>query len=348
MKKSLTAAALLLAMCLSLTAALASGGSAGDPLVSLSYLEGSFTQTLNKSILTRLDEADQAVRDAATGGNATLKEQDVLSGSAGLAFTVLGGSVQMSVSGGAVVDATEGREAAPGLLECGHRYIVAEHASASFTVASPAAVVSWEGSGVLTPSVRPDYHAIAGALQSLGLFRGSGSGVGEGFDLYQAPTRGEGLVMFLRLLGEEDDALACTDSHPFADVPAWLDRHVAWAYRQGYSNGVSGTMFDPDSPISAVEYVELLLRALGYSAAGVHDYSTALERALDCGALTGGEYAALSEAPFRRAHVAYLSYYGLDMTIRGTQQTLAQRMVEQGLLTNGQLAAAKAETFRLT
>ena len=366
MKKSLTAIALILALCL--TAVPASGGDAGDPLISLSYLEGSFSQTLDSAINARLDAADQALLDglrqqlaglsagaetappSESGGNATLKEGDVLSGSTGLAVTPLGGGVRMSVSGGAVVDVTAGREAAPGLLENGHRYIVAETASASFTVDSPAAVVSWEGGASLTRSALPDYYAVAKALRSLGLFQGSGSGVGDGFDLYLAPPRGEGLVMFIRILGEESAALACTDSHPFTDVPAWLDRYVAWAYRQGYSNGVSAAKFDPDQPISAAEYQELLLRALGYSVAGVDDYSTSLERALNLGALTNREYVTLTEAPFRRAHVAYLSYYSLDMTVSGSRQTLAQRMIAAGLLTEAQLAAARAqaETQRLT
>ncbi|MDE7262834.1 MAG: S-layer homology domain-containing protein [Oscillospiraceae bacterium] len=366
MKKSLTAAALFLTLCLCLTAALASGGDAGDPLVSLSYLMGTFSHDLENSINTRLNAADKEVRDTlqktldglasgtgsrpsgSAGGNTTLKEGDVLSGATGLAFTPLGGSV--SVSGGAVVDVTQGCEVSSGLLERGHRYIVAENAAAAFSVDSPAAVVSWQGYGVLVPSARPDCYAISSALRALDLFRGTGSGVGDGFDLYRAPSRGEGLVMFIRILGEEAEALACTYGHPFTDVPAWLDRYVAWAYQRGYANGVSYTEFGPELVISAVEYEEFMLRALGYSVAGVDDYSTSLERALDCGALTNGEYEMLKEASFCRGHVAYISYYTLDMTISGTRQTLAQRLTAKEIFTKKQLAAARAqvETLRLT
>ena len=303
MKRLLTA--LLLA--LYLTAATASGGDAGDPLISLSYLEGDFSQTLETVIESRLDASDEVIRQRLTG-NTTLKEGDVLNASAGMSFTLLGGEVQ--VSGGMLVDVTEGREVPSGLLEPNHRYIAAE--DAAFKVEAPAAVVSWEGPAVLELSNQPDYYAIARALRSRGLFQGSGSGIGEGFDLYLAPTRGEGLVMFIRLLGEEPDALACTESHPFRDVPAWLDRYVAWAWQKGYSNGVSAGRFDPDQPISAAEYVELLLRALGYSAAGENDYASSLERAADCGLLNEAEYTLLTEKAFRRAHVAYVSYYSLE------------------------------------
>ena len=89
--------------------------------------------------------------------------------------------------------------------------------------------------------------------------------------------------MFLRLLGEEEQALAWTGSHPFTDVPRWLDRYVAWAYAKGYSNGVAADRFGARQSMSAVEYTAFLLRALGYGAAGEDDYAASLERAAECG-----------------------------------------------------------------
>ena len=345
MKKLFTAAALLLALSLCLTAALASGGEAGDPLISLSYLEENFSPGLEEAISAYLDAAAKA--SDLSFGNTTLKEGDVLNGTTGMIFTPLSGEVR--VSGGAVVDVTEGREAGAGLLLQGHRYLVAEDGAAVFTVESPAAAAVWEGNADLTPSDKPDYYAIAKALRALELFRGTGSGIGDGFDLHLAPTRGEGLVMFLRVLGEEEEALAYRGGHPFADVPEWLSPYVAWAYQRGYSNGVSAVSFDPDRPISAQEYMELMLRALGYSTAGADDYNTSLERALDCGALTAGEFVLLKEVPFRRAHAAYLSYYSLNTSVSGAGQTLAQRLTAGGLFTEAQLAAAhsQVETSRL-
>lgn len=352
MKKTI---ALLLGLLLCLTVLTAAGGAGGDPLISLSYLTGDFSRTLEDAISLRLDASDAAIR-AGTGrpvlpGSSlspaglrehTLKEGDILSGSTGLAVTLLEGETRLDVSGGAVVDVTEGAELSSGQpLQRNHRYIVAENTAASFTVSSAAAVVSYEGGGSLTRSLSPDYYAIACALREVNLFRGSGSGIGEGFGLPLAPSRGEGLVMFLRILGEEEQALACTGTHPFTDVPLWLDRYVAWAYQRGYTRGVALDRFGSDSPISAVEYVEFLLRALGYSTAGVDDYATSLERAFTCGALTGGEYAALREAPFLRAHVAYISYYSLDMPLSGSSQTLAQHLVAAGQMTDAQLDAAR-------
>ena len=77
--------------------------------------------------------------------------------------------------------------------------------------------------------------------------------------------------------------------------------------------------------------MEFLLRALGYSVAGVHDYLTSPERALECGAITQGELDMLRTQPFLRAQVAYLSYYALDAVLSGSPQTLGQRLAGQGL-----------------
>lgn len=368
MKKTRTAAALLLTLGLCLTAALAAGGDAA--LLSLSHLQGAFSQSLDVSLEGRLEAMEKEVQAAAQarldamGDNllassgqsfapqpreAALKTGDVLTGSTGLSVIPLAGEVRLTITSGAVVDVTEGREVSSGqTLSLRHRYLAAEDALASFTVVSPTAVVSYEGSYALSPSCGdPDYFAIARALRDLGLFRGTGSSIGEGFDLHLVPNRGQGLVMFLRLLGEEDSALGCTYAHPFTDVPPWLDRYAAWAYQWGYTNGVAPTLFGTEQPLSAPEYQEFLLRALGYSVAGVHDYATALERALDCGALTSREYEALRAEPFLRAHVAYMSFYSLEMPLSGSRQTLAQRLEAAGVLTGDQLAGAQVNSPRL-
>ena len=69
--------------------------------------------------------------------------------------------------------------------------------------------------------------------------------------------------------------------------------------------------------------------------------TTPPEGALDCGALTNGEYVLLTSQPFSRAHVAYVSYYSLETTVSGSRQTLAQRLEEARFFTETQLNAAK-------
>ena len=372
MKKSFIPAALILTVCLCLTMALAAGGDASDPLVSLAYLRDFFSKSVDESVTSRLNEADSQLREdlqqqldtmtaaveAATGQNfapaateAMLKEGDVLTGPTGLTVVPLAGSIRLDTDTGSVVDVSNGQTVAPGtVLSPQHRYIVAEGTVARFTVTSPVAALTYEGNYAFSLSQNtPDYYAIAQALRELTLFRGTGTGYAQGFDLHLAPTRGQGLVMFIRILGEEQAALSCSFRHPFNDVPDWLDPYVAWAYQQGYSNGISATQFGTDLPIKAFEYEEFLLRALGYSVAGVHDYTTSLERALEYGALTNGEYTLLTEGQFLRAQVAYTSYYSLDMILSGSQITLAQRLLDSGVFSYQQLIAARsaANSFRL-
>lgn len=363
MKKFFTIPSLLLSLTLCLVVAVAAGGDANDPLLSLSYLEGIFRPEVNRTIDTALDISDQEILQdtqtslqqmandiqvskenfATVAQQVTLNERDTLSGSTGLCVTAHAGSIVVQVASGTVVDVTIGQEVASGAtLTANHRYVIAEDSTAVFVSTSPTAVLSYQGAYThTTDDTTIDYYGIALALRELGLFRGSGSGIGEGFDLHLAPTRAEALVMFIRMLGEEDEALACTYEHPFTDVPKWLDRYAAWAWHHGYSNGIGNNQFGAASPVSVVEYQEFILRALGYSVAGIDNYLTSLERARTYGALTDAEYTLLSNSTFLRAHVAYLSYYNLDTVLSGTYLTLGQQLQQQRVFSFQQLIRAK-------
>ena len=133
---------------------------------------------------------------------------------------------------------------------------------------------------------------MAGALKTLNLFKGSYTGYGQGYDLEVAPTRLQALIMFIRVLGEEEQALAWTGSQPFTDIAPGTqsEKYVGYAYEKGYTNGYSATTFRPSQAISANQYVEFMLRALGYSSADNKVVSDALERALSCSLLTPARY----------------------------------------------------------
>ncbi len=101
----------------------------------------------------------------------------------------------------------------------------------------------------------------AEALKSLDLFQGVSE---TDFDLNRAPTRIEALVMFIRLLGEEEEALNVAPLHHFTDVPDWAEPYVGYAYARGYANGISATQFGSSNPATADMYLTFILRALGY------------------------------------------------------------------------------------
>ena len=222
-----------------------------------------------------------------------------------------------------------------------HRYLVAEDTTALFAVTGKTAVLSYCGLYSLSPAPSVDYPAMAAALKTISLFRGSDTGYGEGFDLEKAPTRMEALIMLIRLLGEESEALTCTAYQPFADVPDWAEPYAAYAYAKGYTNGVEPTMFGTTMSASAEMYTEFLLRALRYSSTAQTDISNAPERAYFAGVLTSGEVSALRASAFLRADVVYLSYYALETNVNGGG-TLSDVLIARGVFSDAAYRTSRA------
>ena len=100
----------------------------------------------------------------------------------------------------------------------------------------------------------------AAYLYELGLFKGTENG----FELDKQATRIEALVMLIRLLGKEQEALQQTSTHPFGDVPSWADKYVAYSYVKGITSGITSSTFGSRLPISDQQYFTFILRALAY------------------------------------------------------------------------------------
>lgn len=200
MKRPIALLASLLAVTVLATAATAAGGDSSDPLISLNYLQTTFTTKATSSIDAALDKADQAayakaeaaLRSTIAAAEANvgaqradvftescLKQGDILSGTTGLQVIVLAGSVNVQFSSGAVVDVTTGSEVKSGAaLAENHRYLVAEDTTALFTVTGKTAVVNYCGFYSIASSSSVDYPAMAASLKTLTLFRGSDTGYG--------------------------------------------------------------------------------------------------------------------------------------------------------------------------
>lgn len=354
MKKRALLFALLFLLCgAGVWHAVAAGGGAEDPLVSLSYLNGAFTETALRRIDTQRAGGGDGTSGADGWTEVRLKAGDMLSGSTGTLVLPLAGEVTVSFSSGAVVDVTAGAEVASGAaLKARHRYLVAENTAAAFTVAGKTAVLSHQGPFGFSYSTATDYNAMAAALKAVRLFRGSLTGYGGGFDLEAAPTRLQALIMFIRLLGEEDAALAYTGSTPFADIEAGSEpaKYVGYAYSKGYTNGYTKTAFRPGQKVNAYQYVEFVLRALGHSSTGATDLTGTLDRAVERGVLTAGEKVLLAKDPFLRADLVYVSWYALEAQSAGTGQPLRQTLLNRGVFTAEEhaLAAARIVSPRLS
>lgn len=341
---------ILLPLCLLILAAVwaSAAGDAGDPLASLSYLRGAFTNKVDAAVESRLNGAETPSQSGGAAGGAAwtetrLKRDDILQAVTGDSVLLLAGSAQASYSSGALVDVTDGTVLpSGGNLTVRHRYLAAEDTAVNVAVSSKTAVVDWQGASTFHLSTATDYNAMAAALKAMHLFQGSYTGYGQGFDLEAAPTRLQALIMFIRVLGEESEALAWNGVSPFTDVQPGTNgaRYVGYAYEKGYTNGYSATEFRPSSPVNARQYTEFVLRALGYSSAANTDLSDALARAQSAGLLTQGETEMLQRDPFLRAELVYISYYALDVPVSGTGWTLAQRLMDKGVFTQSERDAA--------
>ena len=347
---------LLITVCLLISAlmvsALAAGGS-DDSLVSLSYLTDVFTKSVDQKVEEKLDASDAllsgntAETASAISKNwaeARLKFQDVLLGTTGTSVMVLAGSAEVFFPSGTVVDVTTGTAVVSGTaLAANHRYMVAEDTSALFQITSKTAVVDYQGTYSFSYSDAVDYNAIASALKTMHLFKGSFTGYGQGFDLEAAPTRLQALIMFIRVLGEEEQALDWTGTTPFTDIQkgSQAEKYVGYAYSMGYTNGYSATQFKPAGAVNARQYTEFVLRAMGYSSSANTDLSDTLLRAQNAGVLTSGEVEMLQRDPFLRAELVYISYYALDAWMPDGSRTLGDHLQDKGVFTSREREEAR-------
>lgn len=175
-------------------------------------------------------------------------------------------------------------------------------------------------------------HMAAG-LKQLGLFQGVSE---NDFALLRAPNRDEALVMLIRILGKESEALTGTWRHPFTDVADWANKYVGYAYQNGLTNGISPTLFGSGAA-SATMYLTFVLRALGYSDANGTDFTwdNPFDLARQVGILTDG----VDLNDFWRADVARVSYSALPAKLKGTSQTLAEKLIAAGVFTKAQYEA---------
>nr|MBP7176504.1 S-layer homology domain-containing protein [Thermoclostridium sp.] len=139
------------------------------------------------------------------------------------------------------------------------------------------------------------YENEAGQLNKAGLYNGISK---EKFDpdLRSALDRQTGVIMLLRMFGQEDEALLLSDADAnaklakFTDggtVAAWAKKQVAYAVDKGLVKGIEikgKFYFQPSAPLVGKAYALLILQQLGYS--GDFNYNESLTELANGGGLT--------------------------------------------------------------
>ena len=202
----------------------------------------------------------------------------------------------------------------------------------------------------LTPAaLAADNNASEAAqtLYELGLFRGTGTN-DDGtpvFALEQTPTRNQAVIMLVRLLGKEQEALNGSWDLPFTDVPqgstAWP--YIGYAYANGLTNGTTATTYSGTNPIRANQYITFVLRALGYASGEDFEVGTAWELSDQLG-ITDGQYNAANAASFLRADVAGISAGALSAPLKDGNTPLADKLMAEKVFTKAQYDSAVKQT----
>lgn len=168
-------------------------------------------------------------------------------------------------------------------------------------------------------------------LNQLGLFSGKGTNADgtPNYDLDTKPTRAEGIVMLLALLGEREEANSKEWRSSFTDLPAWGRKYINYAYQKKYTAGESSTRFGSNKSLTSNQYLTFVLKAMGYSSASDFNWKNPFTLSDQLG-ITGGKYN--SNSRFTRGDMALISDNALNAKMKGSDQTLYQTLLNAGKL----------------
>ena len=300
-----------------------------------------YAEELAEAVLERVEELRGQQDTTLTAGMETrkLKKGDVVTGPPGASVMFVTGTGKVVGPAGAeILNVTAGstRQPGPAIKEGILYMMLADNGSGIEVTSATATVLLKDGA---RGGYELQYEACADALNLLGLFRGSD----VGYELERAPSRIEALIMLIRLLGEDADAMANDTVSPFRDLSDWEAglKYVAYGYRMRYTNGTGPTTFTPNQSGSLEQYLTFVLRALGYQDGVDFQWNTtSRDLALDIGLLESDELDAIARDGFRRDHVVAISYRALDCELQDGSGTLADRLVDMDVVSRAQLREA--------
>lgn len=270
MKKKLISGALAVLVLLGCVT-MGSAGSQSDPLVSLSYLTGTFFAGLKDYVAQWVAQDTRDLGQASADGWITSSGFVPGEGKYGGTITLTTGSGLIWISGsgavssGALVDATVGTELAAGkALTAGHRYL----AGADTVVAVSSQSAQWMAEGkwrvgsggtVTAPLLFTDvlenqwfYDDVRFVVEN-GLFTGVSDTL---FRPGNTMERGMMATVLHRLAKEP----AVGYSPEYTDVPdgQWYTKGIIWCAQTGVVNGVGGGRFAPGQAIARQEIAVML------------------------------------------------------------------------------------------
>ena len=182
----------------------------------------------------------------------------------------------------------------------------------------------------------------ASALYELNLFRGVSTTTVD-FALDKSLNRAEGIVMLIRMLGVENEALNGKWSHPFTDLTktnsSWADKYIGYAYEKGFTNGTGKTTFSGGDALTDQQFATMCLRSLGYSDSGTvaeFQWNDSTSFAAKKGILASGA----KVAAFDRGNAVIMIWSFVNAKLKNSMTKLADRLISNGVFTSSDFAQA--------
>lgn len=170
-------------------------------------------------------------------------------------------------------------------------------------------------------------------------------GDGTGYGLEKTASRLEGIIILLRLMGKETEALAMQELPcRFADVPDWAKGYVNYADTENISKGISDTRFGVGDKMTADQYNTLLLRVLGYDdSRGDFQWDDSVNKAADLSILPDDMAEAyIRSGSYTKGDLLETSFCYLEADCQDREQTLIGELIETGVISD-----ALAENYGL-
>ena len=287
LKRTVAASIVAVLLLLMVTASATTAGSSSDPLITLSFLDGTFAASLKTEISQTLGDAadkslnnlDKLYRDNVeydfspgfTRVSLALGDSAILT--MGSSFILLSGSATLTAAEGTVVNVTTGQTVALGVkLSLRQRYFCAENTTAVIT-ANSASAGSVDGFYHIDPAVpnrqhpvfrdvreRDWYYSAVDYVYNNNLFGGTTSNT---FSPNVPMTR----AMFVTVLYRLEKEPAVGAGGQFSDVKdssLYYYNAVTWANANNIVLGYSNGTFGPNDPITREQMATIIYRYAEY------------------------------------------------------------------------------------
>lgn len=172
----------------------------------------------------------------------------------------------------------------------------------------------------LNLSASNDFEESGKFLKDLSIIKGNENG-----DLkpYSNLTREESIVILLRMLKKEEEALKVPMESVFNDIPKgyWASKYISYAKKNGLTNGIGDNKFGIRKNVTTKELVSFMLKSLNYSA----DWASedVMDKAQKLGLLKGVKSDA--DKAITRGNVFIIMKNTLNTKVKGTEKTLITR-----------------------